>query len=330
MKRRDSLAALALIAICTHPMSACTQQSSPPAAATVAILDDAPEATRADLWALFKRRLAELGYVEGKNLTIRQRFADGDAKRLQALAAELVSWKPDLIVAVTTTASLAAKNATTGIPIVALGPADPVASGLVASLSRPGGNLTGVSQNQPEIAGKWAQLAREIEPRTKTIAYLTDTGNAGEMLAFRALEEQARSIGVRATARDGLEKSRVDQAFAAIERDRIDVLVVAITSSLLPQRQQIIESAARLRIPAIYARREYPDAGGLLSYGADIGANFRRGAEYAQRILHGAKPSELPFEMASTFQMVVNLKTAQALGLKIPSSVIARADEVIR
>jgi putative ABC transport system substrate-binding protein len=330
MKRRDSLAALVLLAICAHPVSVLPQTRSREASAKVAILDDAPEATRAELWLRFKRRLAELGYVEGRNLTIGQRFADGDVGRLPALAAELVAWKPDVLVAVTTPAAFAAKNATTDIPIVALGPADPVKSGLVASLSRPGGNLTGVSQNQAQITGKWAQLAREIMPRTKTLAYLTDTANAGEMLVFRSLEEQARSIGVQAVAFDGLGTARVEQAFAAIERERIEVLVVAVTSSLLPQRQQIIDSAARLRIPAIYARREYPDTGGLLSYGADIRDNFRRGAEYAQRILDGAKPSDLPFEMASTFLLVVNLKTAKALGVNIPSSVIARADDVIR
>ena len=330
MKRRNALAVLALLAIGVCLVSVGPETWARTTPAKVAILDDAPEATRADLWLRFKRRLAELGYVEGKNLTILQRFADNDAGRLPALAAELVAWRPDVIVTVTTTAALAAKKATTTIPVVALGPADPVKSGLVASLSRPGGNVTGVSQNQAQIAGKWAQLAREIVPRAKTLAYLTDTANAGEMLVFQALEEQARSIGVKAVAFDGLERSRVAQSFAVIERDRIDVLVVAITSGLLPQRQQIVDSAARLRIPAIYARREYPEAGGLLSYGTDIGDNFRRGAEYAQRILDGAKPSDLPFEMASTFQMVVNPKAAKDLGLTIPSSVMARADDVIR
>jgi putative ABC transport system substrate-binding protein len=330
MKRRELLAALALLAMSARPVTVLSQQRSREAAAKVAILDNAPEATRADLWLRFKRRLAELGHVEGKNLTIRQRFADGDAGRLSVLAAELVAWKPDVLVAVTTPAALAAKKATADVPIVALGPADPVKSGLVASLSRPGGNVTGVSQNQAEIAGKWVQLAREIVPQTKMLAYLTDMANAGEMLVFRLIEEQARSIDVQAVVFDGLAKSRVEQAFATMERDRVDVLVVATTSALLPHREQIIESAARLRIPAIYARHEYPHTGGLLSYGADVGANFRRGAEYAQRILDGAKPSELPFEMASTFEMVLNVQTAKALGLAIPPGVIARADHVIR
>jgi putative ABC transport system substrate-binding protein len=189
-------------------------------------------------------------------------------------------------------------------------------------------NLTGISQNQAQIAGKWAQLAREIVPQAKTLAYLTDMGNPGEMLVFRALDEQARPLGLQAQVLDGLDKSRVEQAFATMERNRVDVLVVATTATLLGHRQQIIDAAARLRIPAIYARREYPDAGGLLSYGT--GAIVARGAEYTQRILDGAKPSDLPFEMASTFEMVVNLATATALGLKIPPSVLARADEVIR
>ncbi|MEO8675352.1 MAG: ABC transporter substrate-binding protein [Casimicrobiaceae bacterium] len=284
---------------------------------------------RASYWAIFRRRLGELGYVEGRNLVIEQRWADGDAKRLPGLADELVAQQPDVLVAVTTTVALAAKQSTSLIPIVAMGPADPVKSGLVASLGRPGGNLTGVAFNQAEIAGKWVELAREIFPRAKTLVYLTDVGNPGEMLVFRNLEVRARPLGLEAQAMDGIDRTRVEQAFVAMERKRPDVLVVATAAVLLAQRQQIVDAAARLRIPAIYARQEYPEAGGLLSYGTAPDAIPTRGAEYVARILQGAKPAEIPFEMASTFRLVVNARTATALGIKIPPTVHARADQVI-
>jgi putative ABC transport system substrate-binding protein len=295
----------------------------------IAILDDAPEATRARFWRLFRERLGELGYEEGPYVVIDQRWAGGDTSRLPALAAELLAQKPDVLVVVTTTVALVAKKATSVVPIVALGPADPVKSGLVASLARPGGNLTGVANNQAEIAGKWVELARELAPRAKSLAYLTDVGNPGEMLVFRNVEERARPLGLEAQALDGIDASRVDQAFATIERNRTDVLVVATTASLVAHRQQIVDAAARLRLPAIYARQEYTSAGGLMSYGTNPDAIALRAPEYVVRILQGAKPADMPFEMASTFRLVVNARTAKALGIKLPPTVLARADEVI-
>ena len=165
--------------------------------------------------------------------------------------------------------------------------------------------------------------------RAKSFAYLTDRGNPGEMLVYRELDERARPLGLSVHAMDGVTRSSVEQAFAAIERNRIDALVVATTSSVLGQREQIVDSAARLRLPAIYARQDYPEVGGLLSYGTDTETLFLRAADYVDRILRGAPPSELPFEMASTFTLVVNLSTARALGLKIPQSILVRADQVI-
>lgn len=249
---------------------------------------------------------------------------------LSGLAGELVAFNPAVIVAVTTTAALAAKQATTRIPIVAIGPADPVTSGLVASLGRPGGNVTGVSPNQSEIAGKWLEIIREIKPRAKLVAYLTDRGNPGEMLVFRELQERAQRLGLEVRAMDGLTQSNVDRAFAAIERDHIDAVIVATTAALLAHRQQIVESTMRLRLVAVYARKEYPEVGGLLSYGTEAETVFSRAAEYVDRILRGAHPSELPFEMASTFTLVLNIKTARAVGVKIPQSVLARADQIIQ
>jgi ABC-type uncharacterized transport system substrate-binding protein len=329
MRRRQAVLALAVLGAAVRVSGGNAQDKRAPPTARIAILDDAPEATRAWFWAIFRKRLGELGYVEGRNLVIDQRWAGGATARLPVLADELLALKPDVLVVVTTTVALAAKKATSVVPIVALGPADPVKSGLVASLARPGGNVTGVANNQAEIAGKWVELARELVPNSKTLVYLTDVGNPGEMLVFRNIEERARALGLAVEAMDGIDPSRVEQAFAAIERNRADVVIVATTASLVAHRQQIVGAAARLRIPAIYARQEYPSAGGLLSYGTNPDAIALRAPEYVVRILQGAKPADMPFEMASTFRLVVNAKTAKALGIKLPSAVVARADEII-
>ena len=328
MRRRDAIPALAALglAAASFRMAAQPRRTGP---ARVAILDEAQEATRAQLWGAFRNRLRELGYVEGRDVLLDARFAGGSPDRLPLLAAELVAGKPDVLVVVTTTVALAAKKATSTIPIVALGPADPVKSGLVASLARPGGNLTGLAPNQGEIAGKWLELVRALRPDAKTLVYLTDTTNPGEMLVYRDLEQRARSLGLESQAMDGINAANVEQALASMQTRRTDALVVATTASLLTQRRQIVEGAARLRIPAVYARQEYPEAGGLISYGADAHALFARAADYVNRILRGTPPAELPFEMASTFRLVLNLRTSRALGLAIPPAVRIRADEVI-
>jgi putative ABC transport system substrate-binding protein len=297
--------------------------------ARVAILDDAPETTRARYWTVFRKRLTALGYVEGKDLIVDSRAAGGNLERLPALAAELVALNPDVMVAVTTTVALAAKKATSLIPIVALGPADPVKSGLIASLARPGGNLTGVSPNQAEIAGKWLELLRDIAPRARSFAYLTDPGNPGEIVVFREIERQARTLELTVQALDGVSRDAVERAFAVIERARVEGLIVATSSSVLAQRHQIVGAAARLRLPTIYARQEYAEVGGLLAYATSLDAVFVRGAEYVHRILQGTPPAELPFEMSSTFRLILNMRTARALEMKIPHSLLARADEII-
>ena len=330
MNRRDAIIVLGALSLGIGSSYALGQVRRRNLPARVATLDDALEATRARFWEMFRKRLTDLGYADGTEVIFEQRWAGGNVEKLRDLAAELVALNPDVIVAVTTTAALAVKKATSRIPIVAIGPADPVKSGLVASLGRPGGNVTGFSPNQAEIAGKWLEIIREIAPQAKSLAYLTDRGNPGEMLVFRELKERARGLGLEVQAMDGLTKSNVEQAFASIQRDRVDALIVATTAALLGQRQEIVESAERLRLPTVYARSEYPEHGGLLSYGTDTGALFLRAAEYVDRILKGARPSELPFEMASIFTMVVNMKTARALGVTIPRSVLVRADQVIQ
>jgi putative ABC transport system substrate-binding protein len=218
VKRRDSLRALLGLALGASS-SALGQDRRAEAVVKIAFLDGDTEAARASFRETFFTRLGELGYVEGRNLVVERRFAAGDPVRLSALAAELVAMEPDVLVTVTTTVALVAKAATATIPIVAIGPADPVKSGLIASLARPGGNLTGIAFNQAEISGKWAQLARELVPRAKSLAYLTDTGNPGEMLVFRTLEERARPLGFAAHALDGSSRDKVEQAFAQYRID---------------------------------------------------------------------------------------------------------------
>ncbi len=328
MQRRGVVLALVALGVAGASLRLAAQ-SKRPDPARIAILDDALEATRHQLWAAFRNRLGELGYVEGRDVSIEARFAGSNPDRLALLAAELVADKPDVLVVVTTTAAVAAKKATSRIPIVALGPADPVKSGLVMSLARPGGNLTGLSPNQAEIVGKWLDLLHALRPDAKALVYLTDTGNPGEMLVYRDLETRARSLGMEAQAMDGVSAANVEKAFASMQRRRTDALIVATTASLLPQRRQIVDGAARLRIPAIYARQEYAEAGGLISYGADSHVLFARAADYVSRILRGTPPAELPFEMASTFKLVLNLRTSRELGLVIPRDVRIRADEVI-
>jgi putative ABC transport system substrate-binding protein len=328
MQRRDAVLALAALGVASASCRVAAQ-SGRPDPARIAILDDASEATRRQLWAAFRSRLGELGYVEGRDVSIEARFAGGDSDRLALLAAELVARKPDVLVVVTTTAAAAARRATSSIPIVALGPADPVKSGLVMSLARPGGNLTGLAPNQAEIVGKWLDLVQALRPDAKSLVYLTDTGNPGEMLVYRDLEARARALGLESRVLDGVGAAKVGAAFASMQTWRVDALVVATTASLLTQRRQIVDGAARLRIPAVYARQEYPEAGGLISYGADSHVLFARAADYVSRILRGTPPAELPFEMASTFRLVLNLRTSRELGMVIPHAVRIRADEVI-
>lgn len=298
--------------------------------ARIAMLDDAHEGGRANLWAIFRKRLQELGYAEGKNFLIEPRWSRGEGARLPALAAELVALKPDVIVTAGTPPALAAKQATSSIPIVALGVADPVGSGLVTSLARPDGNITGITNFGRDMAGKWLELVREIAPTASSLALLTDTDNKASMLIFRELQARARPLGIAVQVFDGRNRSNVERAFGAIARERMDGLIVSAAGALLEQRRQIIETAAHQRIPAVYGRTAYVDAGGLLSYGADLGPLWTRAADYVHRILQGTKPAELPIEQASTFKLVLNFKTAKALGLKIPQSILVRADVVIQ
>lgn len=318
---------LAATALACAPRAILAQPA--PHVLRVGMLSESTEAARQAAEKRFRERLAQLGYVEGRSLAIESRYANDVVARLPALAAELTAWKPDVIVAVSTPGAIAAKNATSTIPVVFIGPADPVGSGIVTNFARPGGNVTGFSPMQAEIGAKWIEILRQIVPQARRAAYLTDTGNSGEMLVFEQLRARATALGATVEVFDGVQPGNLDRSFEALSRGRFDGLVVALTPALLAHRDRIIRFAEQSRLPAIYARREYPDAGGLISYGADAWALYVRAADYVHRIAQGAKPGDLPVERPTLVKMVVNQRAARMLGIKIPQAVLVVADEVI-
>lgn len=295
----------------------------------IATLDDAVESARAEYWKVFRARLQELGLVEGKDVVYEARYAHGASERLPALAAELVALKPDIFATASTPAAIAVKKATASIPIVFMGAGAPVGSGLVASLARPDGNATGTSILTTEMVSKQFELLKEFSRDGRRFAYLTDTSNQATLLAFRRAQEHASTRTLSIQMFDGRERAELERSFATIKREGLHGIVFGTTAVLLPHRDQIIQFAMRERLPVVYGRREYVDAGGLLSYSADLQFGYLRGADYVHRILKGAKPADLPVEQSSKMHMVLNMKTARALGIKIPESVRLRADEVI-
>jgi putative ABC transport system substrate-binding protein len=295
----------------------------------LATISDSHEGGDAARWQVFYDRLRELGYREGWNLRVSARYSQGAQDRLPALAAELVALAPDVIACGTTPATHAVKRATTTIPVVFIGAAEPVETGLVASLSRPGGNVTGTAIMSAEMSGKWIEMLREISPGAKKFAFLGQASNQGIAVVYRSMQAAATAIGATARLMEATSAVEVESAFAEIARGRYDAFMVASAPVLLPQRQQIVELAARHRIPGLYARDEYVAAGGLMSYTPDRRAYFRRAAELVHRIIEGTRPADLPVERPTKFELIVNLKTAAAIGLKIPASILLRADRVI-
>jgi putative ABC transport system substrate-binding protein len=281
----------------------------------------------------FRLGLRDLGYVEGRNLVIEYRDAEGKPERLAASAAELVALNVDVIVAPGTLAALAAKRATATIPSVLPTIGDPVADGLVKSLARPGGNVTGLSNLTGDLIGKCMQLLKEAVPGATRVAVLTHPGSAtaktDKDYATRA-PAAGRSLGFVVQLIDAGRPVDLDRAFAEMTRWRANALVVMPYATLLQERARITAMAAKQRLPAVYAYRESVVAGGLMSYGPDLADQFRRSAAYVDRILKGASPADLPVEQPTKFELVINLKTAKALGLTIPPSLLQRADEMIQ
>jgi putative tryptophan/tyrosine transport system substrate-binding protein len=292
---------------------------------------EAPE-TRALLDA-FRQGARELGYVEGQNIVVEYRAAEGRLDRFPALAAELVRLKVNLIVAGSTAAARAAQQATTTIPIVAPTMGDPAGDGLVASLARPGGNITGLTFLGPELAPKRLELLKETLPKMSRVVGIWHPGSLSERTAKDMLsqtETAARTLGVHLELVEVRSPDEIDRAFSTMARQRPDAFVMFPSVMFFIERRRVVDLADKHRLPTIYVSREFVDIGGLFSYGASIADLFRRTATYVDKILKGAKPADLPVEQPTKFELIVNLKTAKALGLTIPQSLLQRADEVIQ
>ena len=279
--------------------------------------------------AAFIAGLKELGYVEGRTIAIEWRYADGKAERLPALAAELVKLKPALIVAASTQSIEAAKAATTTIPIVFPANADPVGGRFVQSLARPGGNITGLSTIAADLGSKQIELLRAVQPRLSRIAMLVNPTNLGSGLVVRDLEASARKAGIAVQVFKAQSPEGIDRAFAAMAAARVDAVTLAIDGFFNQATRQICAQALRHKLPFISTQSLDAEAGGLMSYGGSLADNYRRAATYVDKILKGAKPADLPVEQPMAVELVLNLKTAKALGLTIPASLRVRADRVI-
>jgi putative ABC transport system substrate-binding protein len=328
LQRRDFL--IAAGALLAAPLAAEAQQ-----AAKIARIGFLGNSTTAlgHLRDAFLQGMRDLGYVEGRNLVIEYRYAEGQLERFPALAAELVALNVEVLVAPPTPAAQAAKRATTTIPIVFAGAGDPVTSGLVTSLARPGGNITGLSGLSPELVGKCLEQLKQAVPGVSRVAVLWQPGGQGERAEKDMLKEAevaARALGMRLQFVEARGTADFDRAFSDMTTARAGALTVLPSSMFNTERRRLADLAAKSRLPAVYQLREYVDAGGLMAYGANLADLNRRAAAYVDKILKGAKPADLPVEQATKFELVINLKTAKALGITIPQSVLLRADEVIQ
>lgn len=278
----------------------------------------------------FRQGLRELGWSEGRNIVIDYRYAEGRFDRLPDLAADLVRLEVALIVSEGTQGVTAARNATGTIPIVMTTVRDPVGTGLIASLARPGGNVTGMSGSAGlEIVAKQLELLKETVPEIRRVAILSNPANAYHQLAIREVNAAARSLGVQLQLLEARGPNEFDGAFAAMAKERVGALLVVSDTIFNNHRERLADLAARSRLPAAYGVRESVEAGGLMSYGASFLDLYRRSAAYVDKILKGAKPADLPVEQPTKFELVINLRTARALGLTVPPALLARADEVI-
>jgi putative ABC transport system substrate-binding protein len=278
----------------------------------------------------FRQGLRELGYVEGQNVAIEYRFASGQVERLPELAAELVRLKLDVIVTPTTPASLAAKQATSTIPIVFAGVADAVGAGLIASFARPGGNITGLASISAELGGKRLELLKQVAPKASRVAVLYNPADRSNVLALKELQKSAPALGLRLQPLEVRGPGEFEGAFVAMTRERAHALFGAAGVLTFEHRKAIVDLAAKNRIPAMWGHRQFVDAGGLMSYAVNWYDQLRRTATFVDKILKGAKPADLPVEQPTKFELVINLKAAKALGLTISPSLLQRADEVIQ
>ena len=318
------LAVILTVSLMLAPLAAPAQQP-PGKAARIGFLGDVPSF----LDEAFRQGLHELGYVEGQNIAIEHRAAEWKYERLPGLAAELVRLNVDVIVAASPPATEAAKQATRTIPIVFTVSGDPVAEGFVASLARPGGNLTGLATISPELVGKQLEMLKAVAPKVSRVAVLQNPDQPSHARSVRQAEDPARALGVQLQVLKARTPSEIEAAFAAMRSQRAGGVLVLRDAVFRAQRAQIVALAAKTRLPAVYGLREEAEAGGLMAYGASVPQMFRRAATYVDKILKGAKPADLPVEQPTKFELVINLKTAKALGLKIPQTILLPADQVI-
>jgi ABC-type uncharacterized transport system substrate-binding protein len=323
--RRDLLALLASTAAMEWPGSVWAQQGKP----RIGYLSALSKDRASHLTDAVRQGLSDAGFPEGTKVEIEYRWADGQYDRLPALATELVRRPVDLIFAQSPPAAIAARTATTTVPIVFVVGVDPVAAGLVASFSRPGGNATGMTLITGPLGQKRLEFLRELAPDTAVVATLLNPLSPDAAPEMRDVQQAAQAMGIEIKIFHASTPSEIGAAFAALVEQRPQALLLASDPFFMDRRDQITVSAEQLRIPAIYPFREFTQVGGLLSYGTNIANTYRRAGTYAGRILNGEKPADLPVEAPTIFELVINLKTARTLGLTIPPTLLARADEVI-
>jgi len=278
----------------------------------------------------FRQGLRDLGYIEGQNITIEYRFANGRVGRLPELAAELARLNLDVIVTPGTPASMAAKKATSTVPIIFAGVADAVGAGLVATFARPGGNITGLTSISAELGGKRLELLKVVAPKAFRVAVLYNPADPSNVLVLKELQESSRALGLTLHPLAVRRPGEFEGAFAAMSRERVHALLGAAGVLTTEHRIPLVSLAAKSRTPAMWGERQFVEAGGLMSYAVNFYDEVRRSATYVNKILKGAKPADLPVEQPTKFELVINLKTARALGLTIPPSLVSRADEVIQ
>lgn len=298
--------------------------------ARIGWLSPGSPASHGALYAAFKEGLRERGYIEGKNIVIEQRWVEGKLDRLPEAAAELVRLKPDVIVVAGANAIRATKAATTTIPIVMATSINPDGLGFIASFARPGGNITGMSNQSEDLVPKMLEVLRVAFPRAKYVGVLGNRDNPATDRSWRVAQDAAKMLGVRVKLTEARRPDEIEAAFAAIAKQQPGALLVMVDAMLVSQRQRVADLAAKHRLPAMYPFREFVEVGGLMSYGASLQDNYRRAAIYVDKILKGAKPGDIPVEQPTKFELVINLKTAKTLGIAIPPELLLRADEVIR
>jgi putative tryptophan/tyrosine transport system substrate-binding protein len=325
MNRRDTV--LALLALSAAPIAAAQQAAKVP---RIGFLGNSTAALEANLVGPFHEGLRDLGYVEGRNVLIEYRWAEGKYERFPSLIGELIALKVDVIVTAGIPATLAVKKAATSVPLVMVAVADPVATGIVASLNRPAGNITGLTSMSLDLEGKRLELLREVVPTISHIAVLWNAGNPGQVILVKETRAAAQVLGMKVLSLGVRNKEEIENALAAIVRERPGGLLVLADRLFLHHRARIVDFAAQQRLPGVHSYRELVEAGGLMSFGPSYAGMHRRAAYFVDKILKGANPADLPIERPATFELVINLKAAKALGLTIPQSIILRATELIQ